>query len=96
MRHIGIADDDAQGTGFQRLLHGPQHVLRPLQRDGDETRAGQAQPFQPMAIKPSVFTLLPFEAAPQQWPPLLWVGEAAQRQGQGKTHGGRLIAIGYG
>ena len=96
MRRIGIADDDAQGAGFQRLLHGPQQVLRPLQRDGNETWAGQAQPLQPVAIKPPVLAFLSFEAAPQQWPPLLRIGEAAQRQGQGKAHGGRLIAIGHG
>ena len=96
MRRIGIADHHGKGAGFQRLLHGPQQVLRPLQRDGDEASAGQAQPLQPMAIKPPVLALLSCEAAPQQWPVFLIVGKAAQRQGKCKAHGGRLIAIGCG
>ena len=96
MGRVGIADHHRQGAGFQRLLHGPQQRLWPLQRDGNEALAAKPQPLQPMTIKPSVFALLGSQPAPQQWPPLLRIGEAAQRQGKGKAHGGRLIAIGHG
>ena len=91
---IGIADDDGECTGFQRLLHGPQQCLRLLQRDGDEACTRQAQPFQSMAIEPTVLALLFRKAAPQQRAALLRIGQAAERQCECKTHGGWRIAIG--
>ena len=49
-----------------------------------------------MAIEPPIFALAARQPAPQQGPPLGWVGEAAERQRQGKAHGRRLVAIGAG
>ena len=96
MRRIGIADHHAKGTGFQRLLHGPQQRLRLLQRDGDEALPLEAQPLQPMAIKPPMLALLGGQPAPQKRPAFLGVGQAAQRQRQRKAHGGGLVTIGAG
>ncbi len=94
MRGIGIADDDGECPGFERLLHGPQQRLRFFQRDGDEALALQAQPFQPMAIEPSMLAFLLRQAAPQQRTALLRVGQAAECQCQRKAHGGGGITIG--
>lgn len=96
MSRIGIADDQRKCPRFQRLLHGPQQVGGLFQRDGDETLAGKAQPFDAMAIEPAMLALFLRQPAPQQRPPFLGVGEAAEGQGQREAKRCGLVAIGGG
>lgn len=91
---LGIADDGGNGTGLQRLLHGPQQAGGLGQRHGDEALAGKPQPLQPVAIEPAMFALMRREAAPEERAALLRVGETAQREGQREAHGGGLVAMG--
>ncbi len=94
MLWIGIADDECEGTRFQRLLHGPQQCRRFFQRDGEEAVANKAQGFEAMTIEFAVFAFLAGEPAPEQWS--AFRSQAAKRQGEGKAHGRWRIAIGLG
>jgi hypothetical protein len=58
--------------------------------------AGKPQPFDPVTIEPAIFALMGGKPAPQQRAALLRVAQAAQRQRQRETHGGRLVAMGAG
>ena len=96
MRGFRIAQHGGHRAGLQRLLHGPQQARGLLQRDGHEAVARQAEAFEAMAIEPPMLALMGCQAAPQQRAALARVIQAAERQGQRETHGGRLVAIGTG
>ncbi len=93
---IGIADDGGGGTGFQRLLHGPQQADGFPEGNRHEAVARQAQPLEPVAIKPAIFPLMGTQSAPEQRTALLAVAQAAECERQREAHGGGLVAMGAG
>ena len=93
---VSIAQHGGHGTRFQRLLHGPQQACRLPERNGHEAVARQPQALQPVAIEPPVFALMAAQAAPQQRAALSRIAQAAEGEGEGKSHGSGLVAMGAG